>query len=75
MAAPTELFRLAQVADVPEDAWKTRLQWTTCYMGVAGLDDKFMHLSTAEQIAGTAAACCRRCHAAALLGGIYGGGG
>ena len=57
MAEPaTELFRLSHVADVPEDAWKSRLQWTTCFKGVAGLDDKFMHLSTAEQIAGTAAA-------------------
>lgn len=51
-----ELYRLALTADVPEDAWKTRLQWTTCYTGSPGLDDAFMHLSTAEQIAGTAEA-------------------
>ena len=51
-----ELYRLALKAEIPEDAWKTRLSWTTAYTGVPGLDDKFFHLSTAEQVVGTAAA-------------------
>jgi uncharacterized protein (DUF952 family) len=51
-----ELFRLALAAELPEDAWKTRLQWISAYEGVKGLDDKFIHLSTAEQVVGTAAA-------------------
>lgn len=55
-AAHSELYRLALAAEVPEDAWRTRLQWTTVYKGVGGLDDKFFHLSTAEQVVGTAAA-------------------
>ena len=54
--AATELYRLALAADVPEDAWKTRLQWTTAFSGVAGLDDNFLHLSSAEQLPGTAEA-------------------
>lgn len=49
-----DLFRLASAAEVPDDAWKTRLQWTSSYKGIAGLDDKFMHLSTAEQVVSTA---------------------
>ena len=50
-----ELYRLALAAEIPEDAWRTRLQWTTVYKGIAGLDDKFVHLSTAEQVVSTAA--------------------
>ena len=51
-----ELFRLAVADEVPEDAWRTRLQWTSAYKGVPGLDDTFIHLSTAEQVVDTAAA-------------------
>ena len=51
-----ELFRLALTDEVPEDAWRTRLQWTSAYKGVPGLDDTFIHLSTAEQVVDTAAA-------------------
>ena len=49
-----EVYRLALAAEVPEDAWKRRLEWTTAYKGVAGLDDGFIHLSTAEQVVSTA---------------------
>lgn len=51
-----DLYRLALAAEVPEDAWRTRLGWTTAFVGVPGLDASFVHLSTAEQVAGTAAA-------------------
>ena len=50
------VLRLALRADVPEDAWRTRLDWTGCFKGVPGLDDKFIHCSTTEQVVGTAAA-------------------
>mmetsp|Transcript_17016 Transcript_17016/g.43710 ORF Transcript_17016/g.43710 Transcript_17016/m.43710 type:complete len:179 (+) Transcript_17016:87-623(+) len=50
-----ELYRLALAAEVPDDAWASRLQWTTAYKGVPGLDDQFLHLSTAEQVVSTAA--------------------
>lgn len=50
------LCRLALAAEVPDDAWRTRLQWTAAFAGVAGLDDRFVHLSTAAQVAGTAKA-------------------
>ena len=53
---PDELYRLSLSAEIPEDAWRTRLQWTSCYKGVAGLDDHFLHLSSADQVEGTAAA-------------------
>ena len=43
------LYRLCLASEVPDDAWKTRLQWMTCFTGVKA-DDKFMHLSTAEQV-------------------------
>jgi uncharacterized protein (DUF952 family) len=52
--ADDELYRLALAAEVPDDAWKRRLEWTTAYKGVPGLDDGFIHLSTAEQVVGTA---------------------
>ena len=48
--AEAEVYRLALASEVPNDAWKTRLQWTTVYKGVKGLDDKFIHCSTAEQL-------------------------
>ncbi len=50
------IYRLARLAEVPDDAWRTRLDWTALYKGVAGLDDHFLHCSTAEQAIGTAAA-------------------
>ena len=50
------LYRLALAAELPDDAWRTRLQWTTAFVGVTGLDDHFVHLSTAEQVASTAEA-------------------
>ena len=53
---PAELYRLALRAEVPEDAWKKRLQWKSSFTGLTGLDDVFIHLSTADQVAGTAAA-------------------
>lgn len=49
-----ELYRLAPASEVPDDAWKTRLQWTTAYMGTSGMDDKFISLSTAAHLAHTA---------------------
>lgn len=52
--AAAELYRLALVAEVPDDAWKNRLHWTTCYKGVSGHDDSFVHLLTAEQVVGKA---------------------
>ena len=51
-----DLYRLALAAEVPDDAWRTRLQWATVFAGVAGLDDQFIHLSTAEQVSRTAEA-------------------
>lgn len=50
------VYRLALADQVADDAWRTRLQWTTAFVGVAGLDNKFIHCSTAEQLADTAAA-------------------
>ena len=50
------LYRLALAAEVPDDAWRTRLQWISAFKGVAGLDDQFIHLSTAAQVVGTAEA-------------------
>jgi uncharacterized protein (DUF952 family) len=54
MADHLVLYRLAPAAEVPDDAWRTRLQWTAAFVGTAGLDDDFVHLSTAEQVVGTA---------------------
>ena len=51
-----QLYRLARAAEVPDDAWSGRLTWTQCYRGTKGLDDKFIHLSTAQQVGGTAEA-------------------
>ena len=48
------LFKLALAADVPEDAWRTRLDWTTAFVGDQSAS--FIHLLTAEQLASTAAA-------------------
>ena len=50
------LYRLALCAEVPDDAWRARLQYTGVYKGVAGLDGNFIHCSTPEQAAQTAAA-------------------
>ena len=43
------VYRLALRSEVPEDAWRTRLQWIAAFVGVPGLDDGFIHCSTAEQ--------------------------
>ena len=57
MADDSTVYRLALKAEIPDDAWRTRLQWVTAYAGVAGLDDRFVHMSaTAEQVAATAQA-------------------
>ena len=52
--ADTQYYRLCKGSEIPEDAWKTRLSYTTAYNGVKGLDDQFMHLSTAAQVVKTA---------------------
>ena len=54
-ASTDEVYRLALASEIPEDAWKTRLQWTTAYTGVKPLDDKFIHCSSAEQVSAIAA--------------------
>ena len=48
------LYKLVPAADVPEDAWRTRLQWTTAFVGKQSTS--FIHLLTGEQLAGAAAA-------------------
>jgi uncharacterized protein (DUF952 family) len=48
------LYRLAKSSEIPEDAWRTRLDWTGLYAGVSPLDDAFLHLSTLEQVVSTA---------------------
>ena len=57
MADDSTLYRLALKSEIPDDAWRTRLQWVTAYAGISGLDDGFVHMSaTAEQVAETAQA-------------------
>jgi len=50
-ATPELLYRLALAADIPEDAWRTRLQWTGAF---GGCDDVCMF--TADQLASGAGA-------------------
>ena len=50
------MYRLALKSELPDDAWKTRLQWVTAYVGIAGLDDRFIRTSTKEQLAQAALA-------------------
>ena len=56
MSDADEVYRLASSAEVPEDAWHTRSKWIAGYVGVPGLDEEFIHCSTAEQVVGTAGA-------------------
>jgi len=51
-----DLFRLTLAAEVPKDAWRNRLEWTSGFKGTTGLDDRFIHLLSAEQVAGAVAA-------------------
>jgi len=48
------LYKLALAADVPDDAWKTRLNWTTAFVG--DKSTKFISVYTADQLAGVAGA-------------------
>ena len=54
MADDSTVYRLALKAEIPDDAWKTRLQWVTAYVGVVGEDDNFVHVFTKEQLVQTA---------------------
>ena len=54
MADDNTVYRLALKSEIPDDAWKTRLQWVSAYMGVAGEDDNFVHVFTKEQLVQTA---------------------
>eukprot|EP00966_Prymnesium_polylepis_P211292 4892773-Prymnesium_polylepis.1 len=53
MAEPEVLYRLALKADIPEDAWRTRLQWTGAFVGDQ-TTNKFISLLTAGQLASAA---------------------
>ena len=46
------VFKLVPAADIPEDAWRTRQQWTTAFEKFD--DPKFIKLLTAEEVAGAA---------------------
>ena len=51
------LYRLALASQVPDDAWRTRLQWTSAFAPVAGIDDaSFVKLSPAVHVESAAAA-------------------
>ena len=45
------LYKLAPAAEVPEDAWRTRLGWTTAFVGDGS---SCITLLTPEQVAGAA---------------------
>jgi len=44
------LYKLVPAAEVPEDAWRTRLSWTTCFGLREMKANKFIHLLTADQL-------------------------
>eukprot|EP00325_Prymnesiales_sp_UTEX-LB-985_P030448 CAMPEP_0174719046 /NCGR_PEP_ID=MMETSP1094-20130205/30726_1 /TAXON_ID=156173 /ORGANISM="Chrysochromulina brevifilum, Strain UTEX LB 985" /LENGTH=174 /DNA_ID=CAMNT_0015919301 /DNA_START=23 /DNA_END=547 /DNA_ORIENTATION=+ len=48
------LYKLVLKADVPEDAWRTRLEWTQCFKG--DTNKNFIPLLTGEQLASAAEA-------------------
>ena len=54
MSDPEVLYKLAFAASIPEDAWRTRLQWTACFVGDQSTN--FVTLLAAPQLAGAAEA-------------------
>lgn len=54
MGDPEVLYKLALAADVPENAWRTRLEWMTAFVG--DKSTKFITLYSAEQLAAAAEA-------------------
>ena len=48
------LYKLAPASEVPDDAWRTRLGWTSAFVGDPS--KSFINLYTAEQLAGADAA-------------------
>jgi len=48
------LYKLAFSSSIPEDAWRTRLQWTSAFLGDQSTN--FITLLTAAQLAGAAEA-------------------
>ena len=49
MSDDESLYRLVLAADIPEDAWRTRLGWTTAFQGDKARS--FINLYTADQMA------------------------
>ena len=54
MGEPEILYKLALAAEVPADAWKTRMGWTTAFVGTQ--TTKYITLHTVDQLAAAAEA-------------------
>ena len=54
MGEPEILYKLALASEVPADAWKTRMGWTTAFVGTQST--KYITLCDIDKLAGEAAA-------------------